>query len=840
MLMPTVMSMRPDQDPSPSEERGDATEPPSLSALEAQLVQAEAAVRTGEFAVAYQALQASEAHEQLGARRQLVAGLICRSEGRSREALRCFQQAIATAQHFGQPGLQADALMQLAQEQHRQLHSREALRTLRDALSIREELGDVAGMVYAQSNVALILIALGEQEKALSVLQEALGSLKESGLPAPEIHVRANLGMLLLERNDVEEARAQFLKALALADHNGDPASRITLALNAGEASRQLGDLETARGYLQEALTGARHLSDLRLQAAALHSLALMHAAANEHKVAEDYLHDAYRLAGQQGDLDAQIDALLGLGGSLLGRHETLQAADSLSRALTLSELGSRRLKQVQAHLLLASAHEPREPYETIWHLRRVMELQGELSNESREQQLRDVTAQLEVESAKRTAEYERELREQAEHTVQAQLIELERGRLTDHLTGLPNRLMLSAHLDQVSRQAQPFTLVMLDIDQFRFLNDSHGYDVADSLLRLVATRLQEAVHPGETLARTGPDEFTLLSPSGMVEELRNRVSGALQGLTLGTGTSSVPVTVSAGAACWPDHGLRADEVRRVTTVALQEAQREGHAWRVYDPAQHTGPGLEQALATALSNGEFELHYQPVVDDPSGQVVSAEALLRWNSAVHGPQSPAVFIPLLERSGQIVRVGEWVLHEACRAAAGWGGVRVAVNLSALQFASGDLIGTVRSALDSSGLPPEQLELEITESLMMQNPTRTADLLDRLRSLGVGVMLDDFGTGYSSLSYIHHFALSGVKIDREFVRQLDTETRARGQVIIRAVVQICGDLGLKVVAEGIETQAQREVLREMSVSQMQGFLFARPALNWTPASWLPLEH
>ncbi|GGK30423.1 hypothetical protein GCM10008955_25190 [Deinococcus malanensis] len=802
-------------------------------------MQAEAAVRMGQFDVASRALRASEGYGQLVARRELLSGLLRRSEGRSGEAMQHFQQAVGAAQRLAQPGLQADALMQLAQEQHRHLYSREALRTLRAALSIRQDLGDVAGMVYAQSNVALILIALGEQEQALSVLQEALGSLNESGLAAPEIHVRANLAMLLLERNDVEEARVQFLTALNLADQNGDAASRITLALNAGEASRQLGDLEAARGYLQEALTGARHLSDLRLQAAALHSLALMHAAADEHEVAEDYLHDAYRLAEQQGDLDAQIDALLGLGGSLLGRHETGQAADTLSRALTLSELGSRKPKQVQAHLLLASAHEPREPYETIWHLRRVMELQGELSNENREQQLRDVTAQLEVESAKRAAEYERELREKAEHTVQAQLIELERGRLTDHLTGLPNRLILSAHLDQISRQSQPFTLVMLDIDQFRLLNGSYGPDLADDLLRLVAVRLQDVVNPGETLARTGPDEFTLLSPSVTVEDLRRRVTGALQGLTLSTASSSVPVTVSAGAACWPDHGRQADEVRRATTLALQEAQREGHAWRVYDPAQHTDLGLEQTLATALANGEFELHYQPVVDDPSGRVVSAEALLRWNSAVHGPQSPAVFIPLLERSGQIVQVGEWVLHEACRAAAGWDGVRVAVNLSALQFASGDLIGTVRSALDLSGLPAEQLELEITESLMMQNPTRTADLLDRLRALGVGVLLDDFGTGYSSLSYIHHFPLGGVKIDREFVRQLDTETRARGQVIIRAVVQICGDLGLKVVAEGIETQAQREVLREMGVSQMQGFLFARPTPGWTPAAWLPVK-
>ncbi|MFC4427765.1 EAL domain-containing protein [Deinococcus navajonensis] len=826
------MPLHPDHDPAP-EERYDVARPADVTALEAQLAQAEAAVRAGEFGVAAEALRATEGNPTLAGRRGILEGRLHRAQGQSDQALAAFNQAAVAAQALGQRSVQADALMQLAQEQHRHMHSREALRTLERALDIREALGDLAGTVYGRCNVALILISQGQQDQALQVLHQALDDLKESELPAPETHVRATLGMLLLQRGRFEDARGQFLSALHLAEQQGDVSSRTTLALNAGEAARQLGDLEVASTLLQDALNGARKLSNLRLQAAALHSLALVHTASGEKERAETYMHEAFRLAEQQGDVDAQIDALLGLGGSLLGRRETARAAETLSRALTLSELGLRKQKQVQAHLLLANVHEAGEPYETIWHLRRVLELQGELSSESREQQLRDVTAQLEVESAKRAAEYERELREKAEQTVQAQLAELERGRLTDHLTGLPNRLMLRAHLDQALRQGQHFSLLMLDVDQFKVLNDSYGHDDADDLLRALAGRLQQIVGPGDILARTGPDEYTLLSHLPP-EDLGRRVEETLRGVALAHGSQTVPVSVSAGLAQWPEHARDGEELRRAATLALQDAQREGSVWRVYNPAQHTELGLEQALSHALAQGEFELHYQPVIDDVAGKVVSVEALLRWHSIQHGPQSPAVFIPLLERSGLIVQVGDWVLHEACRAAARWGDVRVAVNLSARQFASGDLIDTVRRALTASGLPPQQLDLEITESLMMQNPARTADLLGRLRAMGVGVLLDDFGTGYSSLSYIHHFPLTGVKIDREFVRQLDTETRARGQVIIRAVVQICGDLGLKVVAEGIETPAQRAVLREMGVSQMQGFLFARPTPGWTPRS------
>ncbi|MFC4639036.1 EAL domain-containing protein [Deinococcus hohokamensis] len=833
MLRAILMCPLPDPDSAASQERLGAASMPDSTTLAAQLIQAETAVRAGQLEVAQEALHLSEGYQTLEARRTLLRGLLSRAQGDSDEALECFQVAAQLAEDYGQPDVQADALMQLAQQQYRHSHSHQALQTLETALKIRESLVDIAGMVNTQSNMALILIAQGDQEKALRVLQRALTALNESGLSAPEIHVRANLAMLLIQRGELEEAQKQYLKALSLAEISGEAQTRASLSLNSGDLYQQMGDAEKAKPLLQFALEEARRLRNKPVQAGALHSLAMMHTSSGEHEVAERYLQEAYELAEQQGDMDTQIDVLLGLGGSLLGRHQPVQATEPLSRALTLSELGSRKQKQVQAHLLLASANEPQEPYETIWHLRRVMELQGELSNESREQQLRDVTAQLEVESAKRAAEYERELREKAERTVQAQLTELERGRLTDHLTGLPNRLMLRAHLDQVLRQGQPFSLLVLDVDQFKVLNDSYGHDAADNLLREVAGRLQQLVGSDDILARTGPDEYTLLSTLDPAE-LERRVDEALGGLSLSLDTQGVPVTISAGLAQFPQHGRDGEELRRAATLALQDAQREGSAWRIYNPAQHTDLGLEHALSQALAHGEFELHYQPVMDDVSGKALSAEALLRWNSPQHGPQSPAVFIPLLERSGLIVQVGDWALHEACRAAAGWGGVRVAVNLSARQFASGDLIATVRSALDASGLPPERLDLEITESLMMQNPTRTADLLGRLRAMGVGVLLDDFGTGYSSLSYIHHFPLTGVKIDREFVRQLDTETRVRGQVIIRAVVQICGDLGLKVVAEGIETPAQQTVLREMGVSQMQGFLFARPTRGWTPTT------
>jgi diguanylate cyclase (GGDEF)-like protein len=391
---------------------------------------------------------------------------------------------------------------------------------------------------------------------------------------------------------------------------------------------------------------------------------------------------------------------------------------------------------------------------------------------------------------------------------------------------------MLMAQLMQQTQSGAPFLLATLDVNRFQLVNDMYGHDLADELLCVLAQRLQGALRTGDLVARVGGDEFALLlAPTGDAgAQLGQVLSVAAQPVSLGG--QSVRVSVSAGAALWPQDASSAEGLRRASELALFDAKAQAETVRFFDPREHAHAGLESGLAHALTRGEYQLHYQPLIDTRQRRIVSAEALLRWNSAEHGLQSPATFMPILERGDHIVEVGAWVLREACRAASGWGDVRVAVNLSARQFASPQLLDTVRQALRDSGLRPQQLELEITETLMMLNPDRTERVLKDLRADGVRVMLDDFGTGYSSLAYLSRFPLSGLKIDRSFVRQMVNAPHGPSAAIVRAMVSLSRDLGLELVAEGIETAQDLDAVTGEGICIVQGYHFARPLPDWRP--------
>ena len=501
-------------------------------------------------------------------------------------------------------------------------------------------------------------------------------------------------------------------------------------------------------------------------------------------------------------------------------------------QALSLAESDNRKQVQVEALQLLADASEGSDPVAAVGYLRRLMAVQAELHEAARDRQLQELTAQAELESARRRVEYEQELRAQAEETIQHQLQELERGRLYDHLTDLPNRVLLHAQLAQrVSRSGGKFLLVSLDLNRFQLVNDTYGHDAADELLRVMGVRAAGLVGSDEMVARVGGDEFALIL---LGDSLPERLSAVLAALSepVVLGEERVRVSWSAGAAYWPGDGQDAESLRQASELALSDAKTQGESVVFFDASLHLHAGLEGPLSRALQRGEFELHFQPLVDVAGRRVVCAEALLRWNSPKHGLQMPGTFMPILERSDAIVEVGAWVLREACRAAALWGGVRVAVNLSARQFASRDLRSVVLGALRDSGLPPACLELEITESLMMQSPERAARLLAAFQEDGVRVVLDDFGTGYSSLGYLARFPLSGLKIDRSFVSALEEKPDGHDAAIVRAVVGLSRDMRLELVAEGVESLGQVELLENLGVRIMQGYYFARPSAQWRP--------
>ena len=405
-----------------------------------------------------------------------------------------------------------------------------------------------------------------------------------------------------------------------------------------------------------------------------------------------------------------------------------------------------------------------------------------------------------------------------------------------DALTDLPNRTLFRERLEQrlaeVRRQGGQAALLCLDLDQFKTINDTLGHAAGDALLREVGQRIRAVLRVEDTPARLGGDEFAILLGGsehlGTAASLAERLVEAVRE-PVHLGEQQVGVGVSIGIALAPDHGLDADALLKRADLALYRAKHEGrNTYRFFEPAMDEAMEarrrLELDLRLALRRGEFTLHYQPIVEAASGSVVAYEALVRWFHPVRGLVSPSEFIPLAEETGLIVPLGEWVLraatHDICRFPSQ---ARVAVNVSAVQMRHASLTQTVQAALRASGLAAGRLELEITESVLLDGGERVHDVLSNLRDLGVHVALDDFGTGYSSLSYLRRFPFDRIKIDRTFIAGLDDPGTA---AIVQAIIDLGIRLGMAVTAEGIETAEQLAAVRAMGCTQAQGYLLGRP--------------
>ncbi|MDP2367136.1 EAL domain-containing protein [Rhodoferax sp.] len=434
---------------------------------------------------------------------------------------------------------------------------------------------------------------------------------------------------------------------------------------------------------------------------------------------------------------------------------------------------------------------------------------------------------------------------------------QIERHALYDALTGLPNRHSLFERIDQLVAKppvgAQVVGVLLIGLDRFSMVNDAFGHDAGDALLRAVAARLLGALHPSDMVARLGGDEFVVLLSKLVSEDViavTERIRAALtRPFPLSCG--DVAVGVSIGVSLSPRDGCDAQVLIRNAEVAMQGAKTgAANSVRFYseDMNRRTGERLamEFDLRRALERGEFEIHYQPIIDTESGRIVEAEALLRWNRPEHGMVAPDRFIPLAERSGLIVPIGKWVLFEACRQNAKWRAagltpIRVGVNLSERQFREPELEAVVAQALAASGLVGTDLVLEVTESLLMTNIDAASNTLLRLKQLGVHISLDDFGTGYSSLAYLKRLPLDTLKIDRSFVRDIGTD--ANDAAITTTIISMARTMHLGVVAEGVEKPEQLAHLRANGCQCAQGFLFSRPvpaaqlAHLLQHAEWLP---
>lgn len=453
-------------------------------------------------------------------------------------------------------------------------------------------------------------------------------------------------------------------------------------------------------------------------------------------------------------------------------------------------------------------------------------------ANEALEQRVLRRTTQLEAANLQLKSEVDSRARMEQE---------IRRMAHYDSLTGLPNRNLLNDRIAQAIEMAKRTMhrvgILFIDLDHFKTINDTLGHHVGDMLLSHIASRLSFMLRATDTLGRMGGDEFLFLAPDlESMDKLAVIAAKFIEVVAQPIAINShvLHVTLSIGLCRYPDHGNDRETLLRNADTAMYFAKASGRNNYKFHSASLNADidsrfQIENALRCALAQGEFSLHYQPLMDSRSNTIFGLEALLRWNSKALGNLSPAQFIPIAEECGLIIPIGLWVLREACLQVKQWRDAHgqdyiLAVNLSPQQFRQSDLVQGIADLLAQTSFPPGALELEITESSLMHNVGEVIDTLHQLVALGVRLSIDDFGTGYSSLSYLRHFPVHRLKIDQSFVRDMGQDKRGMG--IVSTIIALAGTLSLEVIAEGVETQEQHQELVRQGCHFLQGYWFSKP--------------
>jgi diguanylate cyclase (GGDEF)-like protein len=406
-----------------------------------------------------------------------------------------------------------------------------------------------------------------------------------------------------------------------------------------------------------------------------------------------------------------------------------------------------------------------------------------------------------------------------------------------DSLTGLGNRLLFKEQLDEalkdVSVTPHPLAVLFLDLDGFKAVNDTLGHSVGDLLLKSIAVKLRDLLPSTDRIARLGGDEFAILQMSSPQPTSSTSLADRIIDIVAqphNIDGHDVTVGASVGIAIARPGEMSTENLLKSADLAMYSAKSEGRGtYRIFDPQMdaivQTRRSLERDMRTSLAQGGFELYYQPLVNLQTKRVTAFEALMRWNHRDRGAVPPSEFIPVAEDMGLIIQLGEWALRRACMEAVEWpDDIRVCVNLSPLQFAKGNLVSTVVSALASSGLPASRLELEITESVLLEKSERNITILNQMRELGVRISMDDFGTGYSSIGYLRSFPFDKIKIDQSFVRDLLVDEGSLA--IVRAIAGLGVSFGMTTTAEGVETEEQMRCLNLEGCVEVQGYFYSKP--------------
>lgn len=506
---------------------------------------------------------------------------------------------------------------------------------------------------------------------------------------------------------------------------------------------------------------------------------------------------------------------------------------DLLEKSLRMSCLAY--LHQVKSDLLVETIHDISSSKQQ---LARLTETLRERTREA-EQQRQIIANQKQLLSDQNRLLVED--RDQLELKILERTEALDRLAHYDALTGLPNRFLFNDRLRhalaRASRDDYRISVLLIDLDRFKNINDTAGHPAGDELLRQVAARLQGHARDEDTVSRLGGDEFALILENFDQDEMPAVIADKIQRnlrLPFVVEGSEIYLTASIGISLFPDDANDTVTLLKNADAAMYRAKAEGknkyhYYTRELTVAANSRFSLEKEIRQALEREEFELYYQPQFTLPGGELSGAEALIRWNHPVKGLVSPAEFIWLAEETGLILPLGVWVLRNACRQARAWHDAgllrgRVSVNLSAHQFAQENVLELIEQVLDETGLQPGSLEIEITESALMGQPEYVSHVVDAFKRLGVSLAIDDFGTGYSSLAYLKRFQVDKLKIDRSFVRDIPQDSN--DVTIIRAIIAMAQSLGLTVIAEGVETDAQATLLAEIGCDAAQGFLYGKP--------------
>ncbi|ADY27308.1 diguanylate cyclase/phosphodiesterase (plasmid) [Deinococcus proteolyticus MRP] len=754
------------------------------------------------------------------------------------------RESLALAQRLGDKAREAQATMLLGAASAFRSEFHTARELLHRAEALAQELGEGPLAARIANNLGVCDVATGNYGQGMEWYQRSLRIAREANDDVGRARALNNIGLIYLDLADYQLALETYQETMAISSGQ-DEAMRIihsAATVNIVRLHEHLGEFNQGLQLALDTLPRMQQLGYLHqamiLQIWMLPCLIGLGRAVQAAQQAEELL-PAIR---QMHDPEHSIYTHIFYGKSLMQLGRGAEAQLQFELAVEQGREHNVMPLQYKALSCLSELYAAQKQWQLAYTTAVACQgLTHTLQDQTIKRKAQVLGVQLQLEFLRREEEAEQSRISALTHVnkqLQTAQHTLAYRATHDALTGLANRAYFQAEVERELEAGHSFGLLFIDLDRFKQVNDTLGHDTGDQLLKAVARQLKQVLRPNDLVARMGGDEFTVIlrnlhtsyDAEVMAHKVLNRLAEPFH-----VAENTLYVTASIGMAVAPQDGEDVSTLQRHADIAMYRAKREGkNSVRAFQPLM----GIEAAervsterdLRLALTQRHLVLHYQSQFDAQSGRLTGFEALVRWQHPTHGLLYPGKFIEIAEDSGLIVPMGEWVLNEACRQAAVWGangqGFTVSVNVSALQFMDPVFLLKVQAALDSSGLKPECLILELTESVLLENRERALKQLTHLRDIGVRLALDDFGTGYSSLGLLQHLQGDILKIDSSFVRGGQIDVAGPGRALIEFLISLAHSLGMCVIAEGVETEEQYQALRSLDCDRIQGFLLGRP--------------